>query len=105
MFNVIQKRTDQLVDYEVRKKLVEDIETKTEQIIQVLDYHTKKLYREKIKEYTDFLKIEHIEDSIHDVTSYVKNKKLNVKDQLKKEFWDVNTLDRSRGFRNYLNSS
>ena len=101
MFNVIQKPpylSPNLVDYEVRKKLVEDIETKTEQIIQVLDYHTKKLYREKIKEYTDFLKIEHIEDSIPDVTSYVQNKKLNVKDQLKKEFWDfTNTLDRSRG--------
>ncbi len=101
-FGVVQRPaylSPNLVSYEDRKKLVNSIKDLKKDLFSDLpEGKSKRRHQRSLNEIIEYLEIEHIEDSIPDVSSYLKkNDTANLRSILLKEFWDfTKTLDKSR---------
>lgn len=100
-FSVIQKPaylSPNLVDYKDRISLAESIRISKNNLFQGLSKKKRKIYERSLDEVVDYLKIEKIENSIPDVTSYIKgNNPKQIRAVLIRQFWEfTRTLDKSR---------
>ncbi len=100
-FSVIQKPaylSPNLVDYKDRVSLAESIRISKNNLFQGLPKNKRKIYERSLDEVIDYLKIEKLEESIPDITSYVKGKKTKqIRAILIRQFWEfTRTLDKSR---------